>query len=204
MESSAYTLKKVSTRDKLIDSAIKHLNSNGIDGFNVTELTKEAKVGYGTFYHYFKSTNEVLEVAMAVAMKNIVKDAQEFADQTDDKGYAIAKGQLNLYRTLISHPGTPWMMTQTTKFADMLIENVSNHAKSVIKDAVDSGTYSEDLYKIFWLRFHLKMWCIIGGINECFRIGNSEELERQILMLSVPQIGTLEQHNDCIERALKD
>lgn len=204
MKSSTYDSNKISTRDKLVNSAIKYLNLYGIDSLNVTELTKEAKVGYGTFYHYFKSIDDVIEAAMHVALKEIVKEFTEFVDQTDDKGFVIAKGHLSMYRTLISHPGTPWMMTQKTRLADMLSESVGKHAKSVMKDAVDLGQFPEDKYAVFWLRFNLRAWSIIGGINECFLNGNSEELERQILQLCVPQIGSLEQHNDSIERALKD
>ena len=57
-------MNKISSKDKLIEAAILHLSTEGLNNFTATALTKAANLGYGTFYKYFSSTEDVLEVAI--------------------------------------------------------------------------------------------------------------------------------------------
>ena len=47
------------TKEKLIDAAIKYLNSEGKEKISVKKLIKIAGVGYGTFYNHFDSVEEI-------------------------------------------------------------------------------------------------------------------------------------------------
>ena len=55
---------KLSSKEKLIDAAVYHLNTEGLNNFTATSLTRAANLGYGTFYKYFSSTEDVLEDAI--------------------------------------------------------------------------------------------------------------------------------------------
>ena len=55
---------KASSKDKLIEAAVVHLNREGLNNFTATSLTRSANLGYGTFYKYFSSTEDVLESAI--------------------------------------------------------------------------------------------------------------------------------------------
>ena len=55
---------KISSKDKIIEAAIIHLNREGLNNFTATSLTRSANLGYGTFYKYFSSTEDVLESAI--------------------------------------------------------------------------------------------------------------------------------------------
>ena len=55
---------KRTSKDKLIEAAVNHLNREGLNNFTATSLTRSANLGYGTFYKYFSSTEDVLESAI--------------------------------------------------------------------------------------------------------------------------------------------
>ena len=55
---------ELSSEEKLIDAAVEHLNKEGLNNFTATVLTRSANLGYGTFYKYFSSTEDVLESAI--------------------------------------------------------------------------------------------------------------------------------------------
>ncbi len=52
------------TRQKLLAAARKVLVRRGLHAARVGEITKVARVGYGTFYKYFRNKQEVLEAVM--------------------------------------------------------------------------------------------------------------------------------------------
>ena len=54
----------ISSKDKIIEAAVIHLNREGLNNFTATSITRSANLGYGTFYKYFSSTEDVLESAI--------------------------------------------------------------------------------------------------------------------------------------------
>ena len=55
---------KISSKDKIIEAALVHLKTEGLNSFTATTITKSANLGYGTFYKYFSSTEDLLEAAI--------------------------------------------------------------------------------------------------------------------------------------------
>ncbi len=54
------TPKGAKTKNRIIDSALKLINEKGIEKTTLVEVCAEANVAQGTFYHYFKSINDIL------------------------------------------------------------------------------------------------------------------------------------------------
>jgi len=52
------------TREKVLDAARKVLVRRGYEAARVEEITRLARVGYGTFYKYFHNKQDVLEAVM--------------------------------------------------------------------------------------------------------------------------------------------
>jgi AcrR family transcriptional regulator len=55
-----------STRDRILDAALRLFASRGVDGTNVTDIEAEAGLspGSGSFYRHFRSKEEVLEAVV--------------------------------------------------------------------------------------------------------------------------------------------
>ncbi|MBI9107927.1 MAG: TetR/AcrR family transcriptional regulator [Spirochaetales bacterium] len=54
------TPKGVKTKDRIVESAIKLMNAKGIARTTLVEVCAASGVAQGTFYHYFKSINDIL------------------------------------------------------------------------------------------------------------------------------------------------
>jgi AcrR family transcriptional regulator len=59
------------TRQRLVDAAVDLLHKVGYDNLRVDDITDHAGVGKGTFYHHFKSKEEVLLAFFRRVMDNI-------------------------------------------------------------------------------------------------------------------------------------
>ena len=59
-------MKRPSTRDRLLDAALRAFAGNGVDGTAIVELEEAAGLapGSGGFYRYFRTKDEVLEAAV--------------------------------------------------------------------------------------------------------------------------------------------
>ena len=74
----ALTKKAERTKAKLLASARKLISERGFDQVSVEDITRDSQVAKGTFYHYFKSKEEVvLELSHAAAMSNL-KNALDY------------------------------------------------------------------------------------------------------------------------------
>ncbi len=64
-------IKKDEVRQRLIDAACKLFVSNGYVESTVSDLAKEATVGKGTFYTYFRSKEEIVEAIIDEGMAEL-------------------------------------------------------------------------------------------------------------------------------------
>ena len=53
--------RKATNRTKLIKAAARLIERDGYKNIDVTKVTKEAKLGYGTFYNHFSDITQLLE-----------------------------------------------------------------------------------------------------------------------------------------------
>ena len=73
------------TKEKLVDAAIKYLNSEGKEKISVKKLIKIAGVGYGTFYNHFDSVEDIQIEALNKTIKNNLIDFK--LDVKNEKDY---------------------------------------------------------------------------------------------------------------------
>src|SRR3954471_7520115 len=57
--------RKAETRTKLVEAAKTLVARQGVEGTRIQEITEEADVGFGSFYNYFSSKDELIEVVLA-------------------------------------------------------------------------------------------------------------------------------------------
>lgn len=79
---SAIIVDKKKKQRSIIRSAIKVFSHKGFDRSTVSDIAKEAGIGKGTFYEYFKSKDEVIHLTFDYFMKELVPDFQEIVHQS--------------------------------------------------------------------------------------------------------------------------
>lgn len=63
------------TRKKLLDSASMLIGQHGFDAVSVEDITKNAGVAKGTFYHYFETKESIVEALSRQTMGEILEKA---------------------------------------------------------------------------------------------------------------------------------
>jgi TetR/AcrR family transcriptional repressor of nem operon len=86
-------MKKISTRQKIIDSAYRLFYERGFNGTSIDDILKDAGVNKGSLYHIFKGKKEVL---LAVIAEKIAYNLQQkYKDiENADKPLAYLKDKL--------------------------------------------------------------------------------------------------------------
>ena len=75
--------RKATNRLKLIEAAAYLIDNDGYKNIDVTKVTKQAKLGYGTFYNHFSDITELFEAIAKEVIVSIQKHVTELAgDET--------------------------------------------------------------------------------------------------------------------------
>ena len=62
---SRYEKRKIETRTKLLGAARRVLGEKGIDATTIRDITDAADLGFGSFYNYFSSKEDLLDAVIA-------------------------------------------------------------------------------------------------------------------------------------------
>jgi AcrR family transcriptional regulator len=85
------------TRARLLEAAIRLIGARGLEAATVSEIAEAADVGFGTFYSYFPSRDELLLEAVRGVLGRVAERNDEAAAASSDPARAFAIG---LRRTL--------------------------------------------------------------------------------------------------------
>ena len=63
--------RRASTRARILSAAYELMSEKGVDGTSIKEVTGLADIGYGTFFNYFETKDEVVLRVLDCAIDNI-------------------------------------------------------------------------------------------------------------------------------------
>tara|TARA_B110000014_G_C20126234_1_gene600226 strand:- start:5631 stop:6269 length:639 start_codon:yes stop_codon:yes gene_type:complete len=170
--------KPLSTRDKLVNAAIEHLNTHGREGMTVSKLAEDANVGYGTFYHYFKSPEDIFIAALEGSVSELSIQLRDYFKDEEDKLYVIMKSFQVMFRNLIDNPATPWLLTNPSHLVDVISNANAEHVYRDVGDIIQKNNmvYGDHL-RYFDTKYRVMIWAILGGIDEVYRGKDRLEVE---------------------------
>ena len=170
--------KPLSTRDKLVNAAIEHLNTHGREGMTVSKLAEDANVGYGTFYHYFKSPEDIFIAALEGSVSELSIQLRDYFKDEEDKLYVIMKSFQVMFRNLIDNPATPWLLTNPSHLVDVISNANAEHVYRDVGDIIQKNNMVYgDYLRYFDTKYRVMIWAILGGIDEVYRGKDRLEVE---------------------------
>lgn len=86
-------VKRTSTRDEIIKATVELFREKGYDNVTISDIAAGAKVGKGTFYHYFKNKEELFWACVDTIFYDIGKDIPELQTETDALKRLWIRGQ---------------------------------------------------------------------------------------------------------------
>ncbi len=177
---------KASSKDKLIEAAVVHLNREGLNNFTATSLTRSANLGYGTFYKYFSSTEDVLESAIK---KNVTDWSQMISESNKNEPDRLLAFLEAIYKTILqvsNNASMRWLLEKPNYFVEIYFDLTRHHAIEDVKSAIASGQLSSEYLENFETKFKLHLWQICGGISMVDEGYNYKEIALELIKLIIP------------------
>tara|TARA_B100001248_G_scaffold160072_1_gene120725 strand:+ start:188 stop:796 length:609 start_codon:yes stop_codon:yes gene_type:complete len=179
-------LNKTSSKDKLIEAAVMHLNREGLNNFTATSLTRSANLGYGTFYKYFSSTEDVLESAIKKNVSDWSQMISESNKNDPDRLFAFLEA---IYKTILqisNNASMRWLLEKPNYFVEVYFDLTRHHAIEDVKSAIANGQLSPEYLENFETKFKLHLWQICGGISMVDEGYNYKEIALELIKLIIP------------------
>lgn len=177
---------KISSKDKIIEAAIIHLNREGLNNFTATSLTRSANLGYGTFYKYFSSTEDVLESAIK---KNVMDWSLMISESNKKEPDRLLAFLEAIYKTILqvsNNTSMRWLLEKPNYFVEIYFDLTRHHAIEDVKSAVASGQLTSEYLENFETKFKLHLWQICGGISMVDEGYNYKEIALELIKLIIP------------------
>ena len=177
---------KISSKDKIIKAAVIHLNREGLNNFTATSLTRSANLGYGTFYKYFSSTEDVLESAIK---KNVMDWSLMISESNKKEPDRLLAFLEAIYKTILqvsNNASMRWLLEKPNYFVEIYFDLTRHHAIEDVKSAVASGQLTSEYLENFETKFKLHLWQICGGISMVDEGYNYKEIALELIKLIIP------------------
>ena len=190
---------KRTSKDKLIEAAVNHLNREGLNNFTATSLTRSANLGYGTFYKYFSSTEDVLESAIK---KNVADWSTLISASNKSEPDRLLAFLETVYKTFLqvsNNASMRWLLEKPNYFVEIYFDLTRHHAFEDVKSAVTNGQLSSEYLKNFETKFKLHLWQICGGLSMVDEGYNYKDIALELIKLIIPTEVSKEKANEIYE-----
>lgn len=196
------------TKEKLVDAAIKYLNSEGKEKISVKKLIKIAGVGYGTFYNHFDSVEDIQIEALNKTIKNNLIDFKLDVKNEKDYVYIIYLALFRAINLLANSPSIRWLLDDVQMVVKVFQEtsqpNMENNFLNAVKAKQIKNTDIEDLIDFRSSRLFVQ-WGAMGAVQQVIDGELSEReafyaLAKNVTVIKVPD----EQRDAILERISKE
>lgn len=158
---------KLATRAKLLQAAYEVMSRVGVEAARIQDITDEADIGFGTFYNYFESKDDLARQVLDCMIDDIGRrNAQATAALRAENGaLVIGSSMYLLMRVAIGDPIWRWWALRPDMLVERLRAVVGRYA------AIDSAAASASgavqvAHERFTSAWYVTTWVIAGGIHD--------------------------------------
>ena len=136
--------RKATNRTKLIKAAASLIERDGYKNIDVTKVTKEAKLGYGTFYNHFSDITQLFEEIT----KEVIISIQDFViELTGHETSPLKQIFIRNYFQFHAFYGSPileWVAENPTFLMKLWDDNTKSVTNKMIKQVIKEGELEGD------------------------------------------------------------
>ncbi len=135
--------KRVRTRARLTEAALRLMAERGINGTSVSEIAAEAELANGTFYLYFKDKAEIVAAvcqAVTLAMHN---EMSSFRLSLSDGASRVAFGTQQFIEIAASEPNWGRLLMWAFSEFEAIKEDVARYLRLDVALGVEQGRFTE-------------------------------------------------------------
>jgi AcrR family transcriptional regulator len=170
--------KKLETRARLMVSAYELMSRSGVDGTSIAEITEHADLGFGTFYNYFKTKDEIAIDVLDAVIDDLGRRNDLATEHLKgrDPGAVQAISIRTVAREMRTNPLWRWWFERPDLLADRLQVGFYKYGVRDLNNGIRKGHYALDEKKVD-ATWRLQMWMLVAGLKELFRSDDAAEGE---------------------------
>ena len=136
--------RKATNRTKLIKAAAILIERDGYKNIDVTKVTKEAKLGYGTFYNHFSDITDLFEEITKEVIINIQDFVIELSGHETSPLKQIFIRNYFQFHAFYGSPILEWVAENPTFLMKLWDENTKSVTNKMIKQVIKKGELEGD------------------------------------------------------------
>lgn len=155
------------TRARLLEAAYRVMSEGGVDAAKIKDITDLADVGFGTFYNYFESkdqlASQVLDCLINDFGRRNIAATRRLAEK--DPALVMPVSIRLVLRTVMASSLWQWWAMRPDLLVDRMREGFGPFAMRDIGEAVRQGIFQLDKEDIpsAWA---LAVWMMVAGIHD--------------------------------------
>lgn len=182
--------KKARTRTRLIEAAYAIMSAKGIDDATIQEITDRADVGFGTFYNYFETKDDIAAQVLDCVIDDLGRRNDE-ATQDLKGGSPAAVQAISIritMREMLINPMWKWWLKRPELLAERLRKDFYRYGMRDLKIAVAAGRYdiAADELDTVWSQ---QMWMLTGGVRDMLDNGVKGLDEKGLIRIIMRAMG---------------
>ena len=136
--------RKATNRTKLIKAAATLIERDGYKNIDVTKVTKEARLGYGTFYNHFSDITDLFEEITKEVIINIQDFVIELSGHETSPLKQIFIRNYFQFHAFYGSPILEWVAENPTFLMKLWDENTKSVTNRMIKQVIKQGELKGD------------------------------------------------------------
>ncbi|MCX7173875.1 MAG: helix-turn-helix domain containing protein [Proteobacteria bacterium] len=182
--------KRIKTRALLLKAAYEVMSTRGVDEATIQEITERADVGFGTFYNYFSSKDDLAGYVLDCVINDLGRrnDLATAHLRLSDPARVMPVSIRLTLRDAIADPMWKWWVLRPDLLADRMREGFKIFATRDIRDAIKVGVYllNEQDIDTAW---GIAVWMMVGALRDIVIGHYSQEHEQKVVEMIMRVMG---------------
>lgn len=180
--------RKELTRSKILASAFEIMSRDGVDGAKIRDITEGADIGFGTFYNYFESKDDLAGAVMDCLIDDIgrrnILATEPYANQDACLVFSISTRLV--IRQAMQDPMWQWWAAKPELLVDRFCKGFGPFAKRDIERGIQAGRFKVDPENLDGI-WALVSWIAVGGMHE-IAVSSSKNIDDVLIVQSIIMI----------------
>lgn len=171
--------KRIRTRQILLESAHALMSEKGVDGTTILEITDRAGVGFGTFYNYFESKDDIAAAVLDCVIDSLGRrnDLANEASQITDPRQIIIQSVQAVGREMRQERMWHWWLKRPDLLIDRMREGFRKYAERDIARVKETEPNLTMETSSIW---SMLIWLLVGRVTDMVHGARDAENDRDL------------------------
>ncbi|MHB8693109.1 MAG: TetR/AcrR family transcriptional regulator [Solirubrobacteraceae bacterium] len=163
------------TRAKLISAAQTLIAEHGIDALRIADITDRADVGFGSFYTYFQTKDEIVEAIVADTITSLAESVIHMTGRLEDPAEQMSVAIRRIVRVAYDDPELASVLISLNRAEARFETMILPQARSVLENGLASGRFTiNDLPTVLTMAIAASLSVITGIVER--RLGDNADI----------------------------